>query len=85
MGAEVCDLSEGMRLVLDKGTQAVHMRLERCIEQGHADGSITSAIPNSTLAQSLYQIWLGASLMVKIGKRSSAFEHSLTMAKRLLS
>jgi TetR/AcrR family transcriptional repressor of nem operon len=74
-----------MRLVLDKGTQAVHVRLERCIEQGHADGSITSAIPNSTLAQSLYQIWLGASLMMKIGKRSSAFEDSLTMAKRLLS
>ncbi|UVM36332.1 TetR/AcrR family transcriptional regulator [Pseudomonas sp. B21-017] len=85
LGAEVCDLSEGMRLVLDKGTQAVHVRLERCIAQGHADGSITSAIPNSTLAQSLYQIWLGASLMMKIGKRSSAFENSLAMAKRLLS
>lgn len=85
LGAEVCDLSEGMRLVLDKGTQAINARLERCIEQGHVDGSITSAISNATLAQALYQIWLGASLMMKINKRPDAFEDSLTMAKRLLS
>jgi len=85
LGAEVCDLSEGMRRVLDTGTQAVIGLLERCIEQGRADGSITSSLCDATLAQSLYQLWLGASLMMKISKRSQAFEDSLTMAKRLLS
>ena len=85
LGAEVCDLSEGMRLVLDRGTQAINARLERCIEQGHVDGSITSAISNATLAQSLYQVWLGASLMMKIGKRPDAFEDAMSLAKRLLS
>ncbi|WP_426119010.1 TetR/AcrR family transcriptional regulator [Pseudomonas sp. DSP3-2-2] len=85
LGAEVCDLSEGMRLVLDQGTQAIHAKLERCIEQGLVDGSITSAVPSATLAKSLYQVWLGASLMMKIGKREAAFETSLTLAKRLLS
>ena len=74
-----------MRLVLDRGTQAIHAKLERCIEQGLVDGSITSTAPSSTLAQSLYQVWLGASLMMKIGKRDDAFETSLTLAKRLLS
>ncbi len=85
LGAEVCDLSEGMRRVLDTGTQAVIGLLERCIEQGRADGSITSSLCDATLAQSLYQLWLGASLMMKISKRSQAFEDSLTMTKRLLS
>ena len=59
--------------------------LERCIEQGRAEGSITSSLCDATLAQSLYQLWLGASLMMKLSKRSQAFEESLTMAKRLLS
>ncbi|EJM55028.1 transcriptional regulator [Pseudomonas sp. GM48] len=85
LGAEVSDLSEGMRTVLDNGTQAIHARLERCIEQGRTDGSITCNTPTPTLAQSLYQIWLGASLMVKIAKRPDAFGDALNMAKRLLS
>ncbi|RAI64803.1 TetR/AcrR family transcriptional regulator [Pseudomonas fluorescens] len=85
LGAEVSDLSEGMRIVLDSGTQAIHSRLERCIEQGRVDGSITSTTPTPILAQSLYQIWLGASLMVKIAQRSDAFGDALNMAKRLLS
>jgi TetR/AcrR family transcriptional repressor of nem operon len=85
LGAEVCDLSEAMRQVLDKGTQAVMARLERGIGQGRVDGSITCAIPDPLLAQSLYQLWLGASLMKKIGQDKVAFDHALTMAKRLLS
>lgn len=85
LGAEVCDLSEGMRLILDKGTVAVCAKIERCIEEGKADGSITSTAAPGELAELLYQMWLGASLMMKIGKRESAFENSMTMAKQLLA
>lgn len=85
LGAEVCDLSEGMRGVLDQGTQAIHAKLEQCIEQGLADGSITSTTPSASLAQSLYHVWLGATLMMKIGKRGDAFENALSITKRLLS
>jgi len=85
LGAEVCDLSEGMRLTLDKGTIAVCAKIERCIEEGKADGSITSSATPKELAELLYQMWLGASLMMKIGKRESAFENSMNMAKKLLA
>ncbi|WP_073162322.1 TetR/AcrR family transcriptional regulator [Pseudomonas asturiensis] len=85
LGAEVCDLSEPMRRVLDRGTQAIHSKLERCIEQGRVDGSITTPLASSMLAQALYQLWLGASLMMKIGKRDDVFANTLTLAKRLLS
>lgn len=85
LGAEVSDLSEGMRQVLDNGTRAVTMKLERCIEQGRADGSIGSSISAAMLAQSLYQIWLGASLMMKIGQRDSTFDDAQRIAKRLMS
>lgn len=84
LGAEVCDLSEGMRLMLDKGTKAVSAKIEQCIEEGQADGSITSVATPKALAESLYQMWLGASLMMKIGKRESAFENSMSMTKQLL-
>jgi len=84
LGAEVCDLSEGMRLMLDKGTKAVSAKIEQCIEEGQADGSITSATTPKALAESLYQMWLGASLVMKIGKRESAFENSMSMTKQLL-
>lgn len=85
LGAEVCDLSEGMRLTLDWGTKAVCTKIERCIEQGQADGSITSTAAPKALAELLYQMWLGASLMMKIGRRENAFENAMNMAKRLLA
>src|SRR5688572_9697348 len=40
LGAEVSDLSESMRAALARGTRGVISRLARCIQEGHADGSV---------------------------------------------
>mgnify|MGYP003602549640 FL=1 len=85
LGAEVCDLSEDMRSVLEEGTTLIIQRITRCIEQGMADGSITSTQNAETLAESLYQLWLGASLLVKVRNTTAAFETALNTSKRLLA
>lgn len=84
LAAEVCDLSEGMRAVLHRGTQAIVMRLATCVDQGHADGSIPSCMPSLALGAALYQLWLGASLMMKIGSSTEPFDTALDMTRRQL-
>jgi hypothetical protein len=66
LGAEVSDLSEAMRMVLEVGTTAIVDRLEQMIVKGLADGSVSvEASPRET-AEALYDAWLGASVMAKI-------------------
>ncbi|WP_426159477.1 TetR/AcrR family transcriptional regulator [Pseudomonas sp. TSRC2-2] len=85
LGAEVCDLSEDMRGVLEEGTTLIVERITRCVQQGMADGSITSTQDAETLAESLYQLWLGASLLVKVRNTTAAFDTALITSKRLLA
>lgn len=54
LGAEVCDLSEDMRGVLEEGTALIIQRITRCVRQGMTDGSITSMQDAETLTESLY-------------------------------
>jgi TetR/AcrR family transcriptional repressor of nem operon len=85
LGSEVCDLSEDMRLVLKTGSEAIIERLARCIEQGQLEGSVQAETPAAALAQSLYQLWLGASLLAKVSKDRAPFDTALIHMERLLS
>ncbi|MFP3516553.1 TetR/AcrR family transcriptional regulator [Pseudomonas sp. SIMBA_077] len=84
LGAEVCDLSEDMRGVLEVGTAKIIARITACVEMGAADGSIHPEGDHEGFAESLYQLWLGASLLVKVNKSTESFGKALTMTKRLL-
>ncbi|MCB4321991.1 TetR/AcrR family transcriptional regulator [Alcaligenes sp. 13f] len=83
LGPEVCDLSEDMRLVLRQGTEAVVSRIAQCIEQGQADGSIGTSASAPVLASALYQLWLGASLLGKVGQ-SVSFDTARIATEQLL-
>lgn len=85
LGAEVCDLSENMRAVLEKGTALIIERITRCVEQGKSDGSITAPTHASALAEALYQMWLGASLLVKVNRTHEPFDVAYEMSRRLLA
>ncbi|MBI6884997.1 TetR/AcrR family transcriptional regulator [Pseudomonas putida] len=85
LGAEVCDLSEDMRAVLEKGTDQIVQRICAGVERGQADGSINTELEAAFLAESLYQLWLGASLLVKVKQSVQPFDVALQMSKRLLS
>jgi TetR/AcrR family transcriptional repressor of nem operon len=84
LGAEVCDLSEDMRGVLEIGTAKIIERITACVEIGVADGSIHPEGDHQGFAESLYQLWLGASLLVKVNKSTESFGKALTMTKRML-
>jgi TetR/AcrR family transcriptional repressor of nem operon len=84
LGAEVADLSEAMRLALKRGTSAIIGRLARAIEAGVVEGSISIDDDPDRIAQSLYQSWLGASVMVKIGRTAQPFETAMATTLQIL-
>jgi TetR/AcrR family transcriptional repressor of nem operon len=85
LSAEVADISETMRLALRDGTDAVVQRIAQCIEEGRADGSIPRALQADDTALTLYQLWLGASLLAKLRRDASPFEHATRSTELLLS
>jgi TetR/AcrR family transcriptional repressor of nem operon len=85
LGVEVADLSEPMRTVLQRGTAGIVDRLAYAIEAGVAEGSFScSATPHAT-AQSLYQLWVGASVMVKISKSLQPFASAMATTRQILA
>lgn len=85
LGAEVCDLSEGMRAVMARGTSKIVERIASCIERGMEDGSIPDGKQASLLAESLYQLWLGASLRAKLTHSEKPFDLALNLARQLMT
>lgn len=84
LGAEVADLSEPMRLTLKQGTAGVVARLAEAIERGVADGSLRVEGNAGQVAESLYQLWLGASIMAKIARDASPFDAAMTTTEHML-
>lgn len=84
LGAEVADLSEAMRLALKRGTAGIVTRLRAAIEAGVAEGSLSVDGDPGCAAQSLYQLWLGASVMVKIVRSTQPFEAAMMTTRQIL-
>jgi len=84
LGAEVSDLSEAMRKALLRGTTAVIRRLARTIESGIADGSVVVEEEPQRVAETLYQTWLGASLLAKITRDAEPLLNALASTRRTL-
>jgi len=84
LGAEVADLSDSMRSALDRGTAAIIAGMAAAIEAGQVEGSLPVQDDAKALAQSLYQLWLGASIMVKIVRTPLPFDNALRTTRHLL-
>ncbi len=84
LSAEVADISETMRLALRDGTDQVVQRIAGCIDEGRADGSVPAALDAHDTALTLYELWLGASLLAKLRRDASAFDHAMRSTERLL-
>lgn len=84
IGAEVADLSEPMRLTLQLGIEEIIKRLSQAINMAIEEGSLKIKSDPFIIAQSLYQLWLGASLMVKIDKNIDPFKSAMFTTKQLL-
>lgn len=84
LAAEVADLSEAMRLALDQGTTGIIARLTAALEAGMADGSLRIDGGAAQIGATLYQQWLGASVMVKIVRSGAPFDAALSVTRQLL-
>ncbi|WP_144108516.1 TetR/AcrR family transcriptional regulator [Paraburkholderia sp. BCC1886] len=84
LGAEVADMSEAMRASLNRGTAGIISRLSGAIEAGVEEGSLVIEGRPGDVAQSLYQLWLGASVMVKIVRHAEPFEIALKTTRQIL-
>lgn len=84
LAAEVADLSEAMRLALKLGTSGIINRLADVIEAGKVDGTLNIQQDSNRLAQTLYQMWLGASLMTKITRSMGPMANALSATEEIL-
>jgi len=85
LGAEVSDLSEPMRAILKRGTADIIARLAEAVAQGRADGSLPRELQPEATAASLYQTWLGASLLAKISRDQAPLRRAMLSTRRMLA
>ncbi|MGJ8556603.1 MAG: TetR family transcriptional regulator C-terminal domain-containing protein, partial [Sulfitobacter geojensis] len=85
LGAEVADLSEDMRVILDDGVDKLVTRIAGLLRDGVQDGTVrTFADPDAT-ARMLYAKWLGAAILAKLSRTQTPLEQALAETSRHLS
>jgi len=84
LSAEVCDLSEAMRVVLERGTARVIDRLASCLAEGIATGELAACPDPAEVAQQLYQQWLGATLLCRVQRSAAPLDKALVQTVRWL-
>ncbi|RBQ18000.1 TetR/AcrR family transcriptional regulator [Spongiactinospora rosea] len=84
LGAEVADLSETMRIALKDGTTAIVERLARVIAAGVEDGSLSIEGDPEQVAEVLYEMWLGASVLAKVRRSPAPLDGALVATRRFL-
>jgi TetR/AcrR family transcriptional repressor of nem operon len=84
LGAEVADLSDSMRGTLQTGTAGIIARLAEALEAGVEEGSLVIDDQPSRVAESLYQLWVGASVMVKIVRNTGPFDSAMSMTQKII-
>ncbi len=84
LSAEVADLSEPMRLALLNGSQKVTQAIAQCLHHGKTDLSIAVEEPE-LLANMLYTMWLGASLVSKLQQNQTPLKLAMLNTEKLLA
>ena len=84
LSAEVADMSEPMRLALRRGTDDIVQRIALCLQQCQNEGAVPASADTAALALTMYELWLGASLLAKLRRDGTAFEHALKSTEQLL-
>lgn len=85
LAAEVADLSDAMRQVLDAGVARLIERCAALITLARADGSLPAGAEPQALARVLYQMWLGAALLRKLGGTDRPLLDALAATEALLT
>lgn len=84
LSAEISDISDPMRLIVATGTRDIIARLAKWIAQGQGDGSLSKDLEAMPVAESLYNLWLGASLRAKLEKGGDPLQAAMAMTEHML-
>lgn len=84
LAAEVSDLSEDMRKILNFGVSKLTERIANLLSDGQQDGSIPQHIEPEKMAQTMYQLWLGAALLAKLAQNKQPLYLALETTQQLL-
>ncbi|MEK0164655.1 TetR/AcrR family transcriptional regulator [Phaeobacter sp. A36a-5a] len=84
LAAEVSDLSADMRAILQHGVESIVARLSDCLRGAQADGSLATSVDPDQTATTLYQIWLGASLMAHLSQDGAPVETAMSQTLIML-
>lgn len=84
LAAEVSDLSEPMREALHKGMARIIAQLAAAVRACQADGSLSADANAEQLAQSLYAMWIGASLLAKVDRSLLPIELAFSQTEQML-
>lgn len=80
-GAKVADLSEAMRSALRIGAAKIMQRLAKAIEEARADGSLAVEGDALFLAETLYELWMEASLLEKITRNDEPLKTAMAATR----
>ncbi|OJH44543.1 TetR/AcrR family transcriptional regulator [Paracoccus sp. SM22M-07] len=84
LAAEISDLSPDMRTILQDGVTAIIGKLSRALDVAGRDGSMRALDDPDAMATSLYQLWLGASLMAHLSHDGAPLGDAMTRTRALL-
>jgi TetR/AcrR family transcriptional repressor of nem operon len=84
LGAEVADMSEAMRTSLKDGTTGIVDRLQHALSAGAEEGSVTLRGEAGAVARSLYELWMGASILAKVYRNLSSMDNAMTTTRQLI-
>ncbi|MBC7404544.1 MAG: TetR/AcrR family transcriptional regulator [Cytophaga sp.] len=84
LAAEVADLSEPMRLALANGMQRITVQIANTISNAQAKKQFPADINAVQLAESLYGMWVGASLLTKVSRSMTSMDLAFKQTKQML-
>ena len=78
LGAEVADLSDDMRRILDDGVAQLVSRIAQLLVVGAEEGSVAPADDPQAAAQMLYAKFLGAAILSKLSQDQIPLQQALS-------
>src|SRR5450830_88178 len=84
LAAEVADLSEPMRVALAVGMNGITAQIANVVRTAQSEGSISDKLNADEVAESLYSMWFGASLLTKVNRQMRPLQLAFRQTKALL-
>ncbi len=85
LAAEISDLSEDMRLILNTGVERLVRRIAAVIVEGRDDGSLPGSGDPIATARAMYALWLGAAILAKLSKDQGPLREALRTTEQMLA